>query len=75
MIPALLHAGEGSLRNWARNGFALCQTRNGRGASGFFIALDGGFPPITDDLDASVPPPPKSGPSQDATAAIPRFTR
>jgi hypothetical protein len=31
--------------------------------------------PITDDLEASVPPPPKSGPSQDALAAISRFTR
>ena len=31
--------------------------------------------PITDDLDASVSPPPKSGPSQDAVAAISRFTR
>src|SRR5580692_357035 len=40
-----------------------------------FEVLSVPFPPITDDLDASVPPPPKSGPSQDAVAAIALFTR
>ena len=45
-------------------------------ASGpFDQATNDSFPPITDDLEASVPPPPKSGPSQDAVAAISRFTR